>query len=163
MPTPSFQSLTAPLLRLLSCLFLAAAMAACTGTVSPGLLANKVVLLTHADFGPPDLADPLLGPGTPESQVVVHYALSPRTLENRYPSAHYVPVVQALRHLNRSVSSVPKDAGHTAMRARLIATRSQLMDFYNTRRASFNSLPPSAGGRAYLARQMMMPAIGTTR
>ena len=36
------------------------------------------------------------------------------------------------------------------------------MDFYNTRRLVFNSVPPFVG-RGFMARQALMPAIGTTR
>lgn len=133
--------------------------------LSERLVMNQVEVLAYDDFGPEALAAPLLGPRAEGAQVVVHYRLSEKALAARYPGAQYraVPVVPALRHLNAAVARTPDDAAHAEARARMIATRARLLNFYNTWRATFNALTPATAGRGYMARQMVLPAIGTTR
>jgi hypothetical protein len=129
----------------------------CSG-FKPQPLLSKVLTFTAADFGPEAMSAPLLGPGSADRQVlVVHQKQS-----HLPPAAVQVPVTQGIRHLNRSIKSLPQDAGHSVLRQRLVHTRSLMLDFYNTRRIAFQSVPPYTG-RGAMARQLMLPGIGTTR
>lgn len=138
-------------------------LSSCTGFKIKPLLGQTLQIPT-ADFGPENLSAPLLGTNAGRKTAVVYLGLSQKQLEARYPSAQYchVPVVKGIRHLNRNVAELPHDPAHAELRSRLIATRSRLMDYYDTRRIAFNSVPPYTG-RGFMARRMMMPAIGTTR
>jgi hypothetical protein len=148
-------------LRRLTILLLPLCFVSCADFHPQPLLA-KVVLLSYADFGPADLASPLLGPGAGSEAVVVHYGLPQSHLAARYPGSHTALVVPAIRHLNRVIHELPHDAAHAALRSRLLQTRARLMEFYNSRRIAFNSVPPFVG-RGFMARQALMPALGTTR
>lgn len=128
----------------------------------PRPLLGKVVQLTYADFGPESLAQPLLGKGAPSQPVVVHYGLPASHLAAKYPGQLPVTVVPAIKYLNRTVLDLPHDAAHQPLHDRLVATRRVLMDFYNSRRVAFNSVPPFVG-RGFMTRQAMMPVMGTTR
>ena len=117
-----------------------------------------MLTFSAADFGPESMAAPLLGPGSAGRQVLVVHHLRPQLSS----SSIQVLAPQAIRHLNRSVTDTPRDAAHAELRARLIRTRTLILDFYNQRRIAFSSVPPYTG-RGYMARQMMMPGIGTSR
>ena len=128
----------------------------CSG-FKPQPLLSKVLTFTAADFGPEEMSAPLLGPGSSDRQVyVVHQQQS-----NLPSAAVQVPVTKGIRHLNRSIKSIPRDAGHSALRQRLVHTRSLMVDFYNARRIAFQSVPPYTG-RGAMARQLMMTGIWTT-
>ena len=114
------------------------------------------------EFGPEAMSNSLLGAGGQSDSVVVHYGLSQRYLTEKYPVYRYASVVPAIKHLNQSIKTTPHDAANSGLYNRLVATRSRLMEFYNTRRVAFNSVPPFVG-RGFMARQALMPAIGTTR
>jgi hypothetical protein len=147
-------------LTTLTVLLLTTLLTACSGDFKFQPLLSKVLIMPSNDFGPESLAAPLLGAGgTP---VIVHYGQPQQVLAAKYPQHRYVSVVPALKHLNRTIKELPTDAAHAELRARLISTRSRLMDFYNTRRVAFNSVPPFVG-RGFMTRQAMMPVIGTTR
>jgi hypothetical protein len=147
-------------LSLLSfCLF---ALVGCSEGFHPQSLMTKVLIMPASEFGTPAMSAPLLGPGSQAEPVVVHYGISQRYLEAKYPAHRYASVVPALKHLNHSIKTMPHDAANAELYARLVATRSRLMEFYNTRRVAFNSVPPFVG-RGFMARQALMPAIGTTR
>jgi len=145
------------LLRRISLLLLAFLLASCSG-FKPQPLLSKVLTFTAADFGSESMAAPLLGPGNTGKQVLVVHRVQPQL------SASSIQVLasRAIKHLNRCVTDTPHDAAHAELRARLIRTRTVILDFYNQRRIAFNSVPPYTG-RGYMARQMMMPGIGTSR
>jgi hypothetical protein len=152
------------LYRLLVPLFTLAVMSSCLSDVQFRPLMARTLELSAADFGPQALSAPLLGQTGAVSRVVVHYGLPEAHLRARYPEAGvaFVPVVRGVKHLNRVVKELPHDAAHTELRARLVATRARLIDFYNDQRIAFNSVPPFTG-RSFMARNAMMPAMGTTR
>lgn len=147
--------------RFLTLVVLPLLLASCSG-FKPQPLLSKVLILPASDFGPEALAAPLLGTG--HADVVVHYGLSEHVLNTKYPAPQhrYVTVVPAIKHLNRTIKSLPHDAAHAELRAKLAATRARLLDYYNTRRIAFNSVPPYVG-RGFMTRQALMPALGTTR
>ncbi len=149
-------------LATLTVVLLTTLLAACSGGLKPRPLLTKVLIMPSSDFGPESLAAPLLGTGGAGTPIVVHYGLPQQVLAAKYPQHRYVSVVPALKHLNHSIKQMPSDAAHTELRARLISTRSRLMDFYKTRRIAFNSVPPFVG-RGFISRQALMPVIGTTR
>jgi len=96
---------------------------------------------------------------SPSATVVIHYSLPEKYLASKYPGFGHAPVVTAIKHLNRVITTLPRDASHTELRARLMNTRSRLLDYYNTRRVAFNSVPPFVG-RGFMARQALMPNLG---
>lgn len=149
-------------LATLAVVLLSALLTSCSEGVTFQPLLRKVLILSSSDFGPENLAVPLLGAGGSGTPVIVHYGQPQQVLAAKYPQHRYVSVVPALKHLNHTIKQMPIDAAHAELRARLISTRSRLMDFYNTRRAAFNSVPPFVG-RGFMTRQAMMPVIGTTR
>ncbi len=151
--------LTALALVLVTSLF-----TSCSGGLKLQPLLSKVLVMSYSEFGTESLASPLLGAGGAGTQVVVHYGLPESFLSAKYPGPQYrfVAVAPAIKHLNRTVTQVPHDAANAELRARLIATRSRLMNYYNTRRVAFNSVPPFVG-RSFMVRQAMMPPLGTTR
>ncbi|MCX6854581.1 MAG: hypothetical protein NTV80_06710 [Verrucomicrobia bacterium] len=147
----------------LSLLFLCLSLlVSCAEGFHPQPLMSKVLIMPASDFGPAAMSAPLLGTGSQSDPVVIHYALPQSYLAAKYPAHRYAAVVPALKHLNHSIKTMPHDAANAQLYARLVATRSRLMDFYNTRRLAFNSVPPFVG-RGFMARQALMPAIGTTR
>ena len=146
----------------LTVVLLTTLLTACSGGFKFQPLLTKVLILPAGDFGPESLAAPLLGAGGDGTPVVVHYGQPQQVLAAKYPQHRYISVVPALRHLNHSIKQMPADAAHAELRARLVSTRARLMDFYNTRRIAFNSVPPFVG-RGFMSRQAMMPVIGTTR
>ncbi len=149
-------------LATLTVVLLTTLLTACSGGFKFQPLLNKVLIMSSSDFGPENIAAPLLGAGGDGTPVVVHYGQPQHVLAAKYPQHRYVSVVPALKHLNHSIKQLPTDAAHAELRARLIGTRSRLMDFYNTRRVAFNSVPPFVG-RGFMSRQAIMPVIGTTR
>lgn len=149
-------------LATLAVVFLSALLTSCSEGITFQPLLSKVLIMPSSDFGPESLAAPLLGTGGEGTPIVVHYGLPQRVLAAKYPQHRYVSVVPALKHLNHSIKQMPPDAAHAELRTRLINTRSRLMDFYNTRRIAFNSVPPFVG-RGFISRQALMPVIGTTR
>lgn len=139
----------------LVCLLLPLLLISCAG-IKPRPILSKTLTFTAADFGTAEMSAPLIGPGGQDRQVLVvhmHHAGS---------SAVQVLAPQAIKHLNRCVKDLPRDGTHTALRARLIRTRTVILDFYNQRRTAFTSVPPYNARNGYLGRQMMMPGIGTT-
>jgi|GEM_PF-1539172 hypothetical protein len=148
-------------LRRICLLLLAFLLASCSG-FKPQPLLSKVLTFSAADFGPESMAAPLLGQGSAGRQVIVHHGLPARYLDQHYPGTVRIYAAPAIKHLNRSVTDTPRDAAHAELCARLIRTRTLILDFYNQRRIAFNSVPPYTG-RGYLSRQMMMPGIGTSR
>jgi hypothetical protein len=152
---------TMTLTRRLAFLLLPLLFVSCSG-FKPQPILSKVLTFSAADFGPESMAAPLLGPGCAGRQVIVHHGLPARYLDQHYPNTVRIYAAPAIKHLNRCVTDTPRDAAHAELRARLIRTRTLILDFYNQRRIAFNSVPPYAG-RGYMARQMMMPGIGTVR
>ena len=148
---------TMPLARRLIFLLLPLLLASCSG-FKPQPILSKVLTFSAADFGPESMAAPLLGPGSAGKQVIVVHQVQPQL------SASSIQVLasRAIKHLNRCIKDTPHDAAHAELRARLIRTRTIILDFYNQRRIAFSSVPPYTG-RGYMARQMMMPGIGTSR
>jgi hypothetical protein len=149
--------LSSVLLSLSLCL-----LVSCSEGFHPQSLMTKVLIMPASNFGPAAMSAPLLGTGGQADSVVIHYGLPQSYLAAKYPGHRSTAVVPALRHLNHSIKTMPHDAANAPLYARLVATRSRLMDFYNTRRLAFNSVPPFVG-RGFIARQALMPAIGTTR
>lgn len=147
--------------RRLALLLLPLLFVSCSG-FKPQPILSKVLTFSAADFGPESMSAPLLGPGSSGKQVIVHHGLPARYLDQHYPNTIRIYAAPAIKHLNRCVTDTPHDAAHAELRARLIHTRTLILDFYNQRRIAFNSVPPYAG-RGYMARQMMMPGIGTSR
>jgi hypothetical protein len=145
------------LFRRIGLLLLACLLASCSG-FKPQPMLSKVLTFSASDFGPESMAAPLLGPGSAGKQVLVVHRVQPQLSANSIQ----VLAAQAIKHLNRCVTDTPRDAAHAELRARLIRTRTIILDFYNQRRIAFNSVPPYTG-RGYMARQMMMPGIGTSR
>lgn len=145
-------------------LSLATLLASCSSSIHIRPLMSRTLELPAADFGPPSLSAPLLGQGAGCTRVVVHYGLPEKHLRGRYPDTQtaFVPVVRGIKHLNRVVKELPHDAEHAGLHDRLVATRARLMAFYNDRRIAFNAVPPFTG-RSFMARNAMMPALGTTR
>jgi ribosomal protein S15P/S13E len=141
------------------CLFL---LVSCSEGFHPQSLMTKVLIMPASEFGPATMSAPLLGSGNQADPVVVHYGLPQRYLMAKYPAHRYVSVVPALKHLNHCIKIMPHDAANSGLYTRLVATRSRLMEYYNTRRVAFNSVPPFVG-RGFMARQALMPPIGTTR
>lgn len=145
-----------PAQRLISVLLPVLLLASCAG-IKPQPILSKTLSFTAADFGPAEMSAPLIGAGSMDRQVlVVHKHQSGNA------AAVQVLAPQALKHLNRSVKALPRDGTHTALRARLIRTRTLILDFYNQRRTAFTSVPPYNARNGYMGRQMMMPGIGTT-
>ncbi|MES2598810.1 MAG: hypothetical protein V4662_25980 [Verrucomicrobiota bacterium] len=139
----------------LACLLFPLLLVSCAG-IRPQPILSKTLSFTAGDFGPAEMSAPLIGPGSQDRQVlVVHKHQSDN-------DAVQVLAPQAIKHLNRSVKGLPRDGTATALRARLIRTRSVILDFYNQRRTAFSSVPPYNARSGYLGRQMMMPGIGTT-
>jgi hypothetical protein len=138
-------------------------LSSCGGLEIKPLL-DQTLRLPASDFGPESLSAPLLGANAGKKAVVVYLGLSEKQLEARFPSTQHchVPVVKGIQHLNRSVAGLPRDPAHAELRSRLIATRTRLMDYYDTRRVAFNSVPPFTG-RGFMSRRAMMPPLGTTR
>jgi hypothetical protein len=151
------RSMTRRLILLLLPLF----FVSCAG-FKPQPLLSKVLIFRAADFGSEAMSAPLLGAGSEDRQVIVHHGLSTRYLDQHYPGTVRIYAAPAIKHLNRSVTDTPRDVAHAVLRSRLIQTRSQILDFYSQRRIAFNSVPPYTG-RGFMARQMIMPSIGTTR
>ena len=147
--------------RRICLLLLACFLAACSG-FKPQPMLSKVLTFSAADFGPESMASPLLGQGSAGKLVIIHHGLPARYLDQHYPDTVRASAAPAIRHLNRCVTDTPRDAAHAEQRSRLIRTRTLILDFYNQRRIAFNSVPPYTG-RGYMARQMMMPGIGTSR
>jgi hypothetical protein len=127
-------------------------------------LLAQTLILPASDFGPASLSAPLLGESAQSKNVVIFLGLSEKALKARYPEQQhcYVPVVKGIKHLNRNVAELPHDAAHAGLRGQLIATRSRLLEYYDTRRIAFNSVPPY-NGRGFMTRRALMPPIGTTR
>lgn len=143
------------LVRRLACLLVPWLLVSCAG-IHPQPILSKTLTFTAADFGPAEMSAPLIGPGGQDRQVLVvhkHQAGS---------SVVQVLAPQAIKHLNRCVKDLPRDGANTELRARLIRTRTVILDFYNQRRTAFTSVPPYNARNGYLGRQMMMPGIGTT-
>jgi len=141
------------------------ALSSCAGSFHLRPLMSRTLELKASDFGPADLSKPLLGSMDVDSGlVVIHYGLPEKHLRLRYsqPNVAFVSVIHGIKFLNRVVKALPHDAEHAATLAQLVHTRSRMMDFYNDRRIAFNSVPPFTG-RAFMARNAIMPAIGTTR
>ncbi|MBV6499504.1 MAG: hypothetical protein CJBNEKGG_01960 [Prosthecobacter sp.] len=138
-------------------------LSSCTGLEIKPLL-GQTLQLPASDFGPESLSAPLLGANAGQKTVVVYLGLSEKQIEARHPSSQFchVPVVKGIQHLNRNVAGLPRDPAHAELRSRLITTRSRLMDYYDTRRIAFNSVPPFTG-RGFMSRRAMMPPLGTTR
>ncbi len=137
----------------------------CSGSTHFRPLMSRTLELKPSDFGSVDLSQPLIGSVQQTSGlVVVHYGLPERYLRSRYPQPNvsFVSVVHGIKYLNRVVKSLPHDAEHAEVLTQLIQTRSRLLDFYNNRRIAFNSVPPFTG-RTFMARNAIMPALGTTR
>lgn len=134
----------------------------CSEGLHPQSLMTKVLIMPASDFGPDALRNSLLGASGQGDSVVVHYGLSQRYLIEKYPAHRYASVVLAIKHLNQSIKTMPHDSANAGRYARLVDTRSRLMEFYNTRRVAFNSVPPFVG-RGFMVRQSLMPAMGTTR
>ncbi len=134
----------------------------CSERFHPQSLMTKVLIMPASEFGPEAMSNSLLGAGDQSHSVVVHYGLSQRYLTEKYPAYRYASVVPAIKHLNQSIKTMPHDSANSGLYARLVATRSRLMEFYNTRRVAFNSVPPFVG-RGFMARQSLMPAMGTIR
>lgn len=140
-----------------ACLLLTWLLASCAG-VHPQPILSKTLVFTAADFGPAEMSTPLIGAGGMDRQILVvhkHHPDRAATVQVLAP--------QAIKHLNRSVKSVPRDAAHAELRARLIRTRTLTLNFYNQRRTAFTSVPPYNARNGYISRQMLMPGIGTTQ
>jgi ribosomal protein S15P/S13E len=134
----------------------------CSEGFHPQSLMTKVLIMPASDFGPEAMSASWLGAGGQSDSIVIHYGLSQRYLTEKYPAHRYANVVPTIKHLNQSIKTKPHDADAVRLHTRLVATRSRLIEFYNTRRVAFNSVPPFVG-RGFMARQALMPAIGTTR
>ena len=143
------------LVQRLAGLLLSLLLISCAG-VRPQPILSKTLTFTAADFGPPEMSAPLIGPGSADRQVLVVHK------QQSGSPAVQVFAPQAIKHLNRSVKNLPRDGTHTALRTRLIRTRTLILDFYNQRRAAFQAVPPYNARNGYLSRQMLMPGIGTT-
>jgi hypothetical protein len=144
---------------------LAFVLSSCSEPVRLRPLMSRTLDLKPSDFGPAELSKPLLGSIDSDSGlVVVHYGLPEKHLRSRYsqPNVAFVSVVHGIKFLNRLVKSLPHDGEHASILQQLIRTRSRMMDFYNHRRIAFNSVPPFTG-RTFMARNAIMPALGTTR
>jgi len=102
------------------------------------------------------MSAPLIGPGSQDRQVLVVH------IPHHSTTAVEVFAPRGIKHLNHSIKDLPHDPAHAALRARLIRTRSLMLDFYNQRRAAFTSVPPYNGRSGYMNRMMLMPGIGTT-
>jgi hypothetical protein len=154
------QVMKATLYRL-ALLLLPLAFASCSGLKFQPLY-SKVLTFSAADFGPEAMASPLLGPDSGGKQVIIHHSLPKRYLDQQYPGTARAYAAPAIKHLNRCVKEMPHDAAHAELRARLIRTRSIILDFYNQRRVAFTSVPPY-NGRGFMSRSALMPSLGTTR
>lgn len=147
------------MIQRLLCLLLPLALLSSCAQVQVRPLLGKTLHFQAADFGPESMSAPLIGSGAPSREVwVVH-----RTQPQAGPGIVQILPAPAIKHLNRCVSSLPRDAAHHALRTRLIHTRSRILDFYNERRNAFMSVPPFSPRSGYFARQMILPGLGTTR
>ena len=140
------------------------AVSACSGEFQPKPLLQKVLVLPYDDFGPEQMVAPWLGPRQTGAQVVVHYQQPVKALSAAHqapagePPYRFIPVRQAIYHLERQLHGLPRTSQHTEERSRMQATLVRLKSFYQAYRAAFTAVPPYHG-RGVARRSMMAPAL----
>ena len=113
----------------------------------------------YADFGPENIAAPLLGPKGSTTQVVARFGSTQAAPPSAGPDVLYVNVEQAMNFLRRTVRGLPHTAEGSVIHQRLAATYSRIYRQYSARRNSVTAAPSSSYGRGGMNRAFIMPPM----
>lgn len=113
------------------------------------------LVLRYDDFGPEDIAAPLLGPrGIRDQPVTLHHG---RT--SLVPGGLRLNMLQAMQHLRFSVRRLPRTPEVEPLRQKLRATYDRIFPAYRTRRDAMMGAPYSNIGRGGMNRSLILPPM----
>lgn len=113
----------------------------------------------YNDFGPEQVAAPLLGPKGNGTQVIARFGSTHTTPPSSGPDVRYVNVEQAMNFLRRAARALPRTEENVPVHQRLSATYARMFQQYSTKRNSMVSAPSSSYGRGGMNRALMMPPM----